>query len=115
MSGEPPIDELKAIAHPVRFRILEVLSAGELSVGEIDQAADIGQPALSQQLGVLRKAGLVETRKEAKLVYYSLADGRIGRIATALQAIAGEGGALADPLVTVRKPAPGAANFARLT
>ncbi|MFW5634760.1 MAG: ArsR/SmtB family transcription factor, partial [Erythrobacter sp.] len=84
MTMAPPIEELKAIAHPLRFRILEVLSGSELSVGEIDQAADIGQPALSQQLGVLRKAGLVETRKEAKLVYYSLAADRIGTLAAAL-------------------------------
>lgn len=112
MSDAPPIEELKAIAHPVRFRILEVLSAGELSVGEIDQAADIGQPALSQQLGVLRKAGLVETRKEAKLVFYSLAAERIAALSSALGRIAGSG--QGEPAV-LRTPAPGVANFARLT
>lgn len=114
MSEEPPIEELKAIAHPLRFRILQVLGEGELSVGEIDRAADIGQPALSQQLGVLRKAGLVETRKEAKLVYYSLASEPIARLARALGAIAGGAGAGAEPEAH-RTPAPGVANFARLT
>jgi len=112
MSGEPPIDELKAIAHPVRFRILELLSQGELSVGEIDQAADIGQPALSQQLGVLRKAGLVETRKDAKLVFYSLAAERIAALSAAFGRIAGA--SQARPAAQ-RTPAPGVANFARLT
>jgi DNA-binding transcriptional ArsR family regulator len=112
MSGEPPIEELKAIAHPVRFRILEVLSEGELSVGEIDQAAEIGQPALSQQLGVLRKAGLVETRKEAKLVFYSLVADRIAAISAAL---AGISGTSEDEPTRLRTPAPGVANFARLT
>ncbi|QIQ87106.1 helix-turn-helix transcriptional regulator [Erythrobacter sp.] len=116
MSDEPPIEELKAIAHPLRFRILEVLGEGELSVGEIDRAADIGQPALSQQLGVLRKAGLVETRKEAKLVYYSLASEPIARLARALGAIAGgaDAGVGQEPEAR-RTPAPGVANFARLT
>ena len=112
MSDEAPIEALKAIAHPVRFRILEVLSQGELSVGEIDQAADIGQPALSQQLGVLRKAGLVETRKEAKLVYYSLVAERIAAVSAALGRIAGSG---KDESTVLRTPAPGVANFARLT
>jgi len=69
--SDAPIDELKALAHPLRFRILEVLRNGERNVGEIEEASGIGQPALSQQLGVLRKAGLVETRKDAKLVFYS--------------------------------------------
>ena len=72
--SEGLIEELKAIAHPLRLRILEVLREGERNVGEIEEVAQIGQPALSQQLGVLRKAGLVETRKEAKLVYYSLGE-----------------------------------------
>jgi DNA-binding transcriptional ArsR family regulator len=113
VSEEPPIEELKAIAHPLRFRILEVLGEGELSVGEIDRAADIGQPALSQQLGVLRKAGLVETRKEAKLVYYSLASEPIARLAKALAAIAGSAGE-GEGGEAQRTPAPGVANFARL-
>lgn len=112
MSDEPPIEDLKAIAHPLRFRILEVLGEGELSVGEIDRAAEIGQPALSQQLGVLRKAGLVETRKEAKLVYYSLVADRIAALSAAIGRIAGGG---EDPIPALRTPAPGVANFARLT
>ena len=116
MNENPPIEQLKAIAHPLRFRILEVLGGGELSVGAIDEAADIGQPALSQQLGVLRKAGLVATRKEAKLVYYSLAGDTIAAIAETLAALAGEstGESTGDLLPGLRTPAPGAANFARL-
>ncbi len=62
------IEALKALAHPLRFRILTALAAGERNVGEIEQVTAISQPGLSQQLGVLRKAGLVDTRKEAKLV-----------------------------------------------
>jgi len=106
------IEELKALAHPLRFRILEVLSAGERNVGEIEEAAQIGQPALSQQLGVLRKGGLVETRKEAKLVYY-----RLG--AEQLSAVADLVGGLVPNAETAesaaRSPSPGVANFARLS
>ena len=66
------IELLKAIAHPGRFAILSALSGRERNVGEIEAASRIGQPTLSQQLGVLRKAGLVESRREAKLVYYRI-------------------------------------------
>ena len=74
-----PIFELKAelfraMAHPARIRALEVLVDGERSVGEI--ASEIGLEAshLSQQLGVLRRAGLVATRRQASTVYYSIRD-----------------------------------------
>jgi DNA-binding transcriptional ArsR family regulator len=106
------IEELKAIAHPLRLRILQVLRGTELNVGEIDNAAGIGQPALSQQLGVLRKAGLVETRKDAKLVYYRLAS---DRLSTVVDAIAGLVETQSTPEPSGRTPSPGAANFARLS
>ncbi len=67
-------DVLKALAHDVRLRIMRtLLENGEKSVGELEALTGIGQPGLSQQLGILRKAELVQTRREAKLVYYSLA------------------------------------------
>lgn len=112
MTTEAPIDELKAIAHPLRFRIVEVLRAGELNVGEIEQASGIGQPALSQQLSVLRKAGLVETRKEAKLVFYKLNHARLAEIGAVV------GGLNEVPVredAPSRTPSPGVANFARLS
>ena len=112
MSENAPIAELKALAHPLRFQILQVLKSGELNVGEIEQATGIGQPALSQQLSVLRKAELVETRKEAKLVYYSLAAERLSK----LTALIGNPDAGQDaPTRQTRRPAPGVANFARLS
>ncbi len=54
----PPIEELKAIAHPLRFLIMKILLKGELNVGQIEKISSIGQPMLSQQLSILRKAGL---------------------------------------------------------
>lgn len=65
----------KALAHPVRVRALEVLAEGrERSVGDL--AAEVGVEAahLSQQLGILRGASLVVSRREATTVYYSLKD-----------------------------------------
>lgn len=69
---DAPIDLLKAMAHPARFAILQCLAAGERNVGDIEQASGIGQPALSQQLAVLRDSGLVNTRREAKMVFYRI-------------------------------------------
>ena len=64
----------RALAHPARIRALEVLVDGERAVGEL--AAEVGvEPShLSQQLAVLRRAGLVVTRREATTVYYSIRD-----------------------------------------
>lgn len=105
------IDELKALAHPLRFRILGLLRDGERNVGEIEEATMIGQPGLSQQLGVLRKAGLVETRKEAKMVYYRCGRERL----TALAELVGDLVPESDSPATARRSAsPGAANFARI-
>lgn len=112
MADEVPIDALKAIAHPVRFRLLQVLQQGERNVGEIEEASGVGQPSLSQQLAVLRTAGLVETRKEAKLVYYTLARKALGELASLLAGF-GDGTAPAAP--SRPTPAPTAANFARLS
>lgn len=74
-----PVSELKAemfkaLGHPARIRVLEVLSDGEHSVGDMQPLVGIESSHLSQQLGVLRRAGLVVTRKEGASVIYSLAD-----------------------------------------
>jgi DNA-binding transcriptional ArsR family regulator len=111
MTNDAPIEELKAIAHPLRFQIVQLLRAGELNVGEIEIASGIGQPALSQQLGVLRKAQLVETRKDAKLVFYSLNKDRLAEIG---RLIGAHGTAGTSNRPRVHTPLAGAANFARL-
>lgn len=74
-----PISALKAemfraLSHPARIRILETLSNGERSVGEMQPAIGIELSHLSQQLGVLRRAGLVTSRKEGQSVFYSVKD-----------------------------------------
>ncbi len=65
---------LKALAHEARLLLLCQLSQGECSVGELEELLDIHQPSLSQQLGVLRAEGLVDTRRDGKNIYYRVAD-----------------------------------------
>lgn len=67
----------KTLSHPLRIRVLELLSEREHSVGELLRAIDIEASNLSQQLAVLRRAGLVATRKEGSAVYYSLVSTQI--------------------------------------
>jgi ArsR family transcriptional regulator len=74
-----PISEVKAelfkaLANPARIRVLEVLAGGERSVSELQPLVGIEASHLSQQLGVLRRAGLVTTRKEGTSVFYSISD-----------------------------------------
>ena len=63
---------LKALANARRLFILCQLLERELSVGELNERLGLSQSALSQHLAVLRRDELVETRKEAQTVYYSL-------------------------------------------
>ena len=72
---EVKADLFKALAHPVRVRALEVLAEGrEHSVGDLAAEIGIESAHLSQQLSILRRAGLVVSRREATTVYYSLKD-----------------------------------------
>jgi ArsR family transcriptional regulator len=64
---------LKALANTDRLLLLCQLSQEELCVQDLEERLDIHQPTLSQQLGVLRTEGLVETRREGKRIYYRVA------------------------------------------
>lgn len=61
---------LKALANPDRLQLLCQLVEGERCVGDLGAATGIGQPSLSQQLGVLRAEQLVETRRDGQRVFY---------------------------------------------
>ena len=63
---------LKTLANPDRLLLLCQLSQGERNVGELEALLGIVQPTLSQQLAVLRREGLVDTRREGKQVYYRI-------------------------------------------
>ena len=78
---------LKALANENRLMILCTLSEGEMSVGQLNQRMDLSQSALSQHLAVLRRDGLVSTRREAQTIYYTLAAGPAGRIIETLHGI----------------------------
>lgn len=64
---------LKSLSHPDRLLLLCQLTQGEFCVGELERLVGVGQPSLSQQLGILRKDELVSTRREGKQIYYSIA------------------------------------------
>ena len=78
---------LKALANPERLLLLCQLSQGECSVGELEEQLDIHQPTLSQQLGVLRREGLVETRRDGKKIFYRVGDARLLALLQALYAL----------------------------
>ncbi len=80
-----PLYELKAeffktLAHPGRIRALELLSTGEMSVGELQSQIGLEPSHLSQQLAVLRRAGLVVTRRQGTSVYYSLSSPELAEL-----------------------------------
>ena len=70
----------KALAHPLRIRILDALREGEIGVNELCSRLEVEQSNLSQQLGVLRSRNLVVGRKEGNNVYYSVQDREIFRL-----------------------------------
>lgn len=68
---------LRTLANEDRLLLLCQLSQGEMSVSELEEALEIHQPTLSQQLGVLRTENLVQTRRDGKRIFYSVADQKI--------------------------------------
>lgn len=83
---------MRTLGHDTRLRLIAVLlTQGEKSVGEIEALTGIVQPGLSQQLGVLRKAELVQTRRVAKQVHYSIATDAFAEVAVFLASLASTG------------------------
>ena len=75
---------LKALANENRLMLLCTLAEGELSVGQLNERIPLSQSALSQHLALLRRDGLVHTRRAAQQVFYSLADGPAAHVIEAL-------------------------------
>ena len=71
---------LKSLANDRRLLILCHLSEHEKSVGELEQLVDLSQSALSQHLARLRRDELVQTRREAQTIYYSIASAEAGAV-----------------------------------
>ncbi|WP_142501823.1 ArsR/SmtB family transcription factor [Klebsiella sp. 2680] len=77
-------DVLRGLANRDRLLLMCQLSQGEANVAELEVAVGISQPTLSQQLGVMRRLKLVETRREGKMVFYRIEDQRIMRLLNTL-------------------------------
>ncbi|MGZ9722055.1 ArsR/SmtB family transcription factor [Rhizobium miluonense] len=70
-------DFMRLFGTPSRLILLCHIAQKERSVGEIQDDLGLKQPGLSQQLGELRQAGVVQTRRESRQIYYSIADDRV--------------------------------------
>ncbi len=78
-------DILKAIANPRRREILRLVWDQELAAGDIARRFDVSWPAVSQNLGVLRKAGLLTERREANRRYYRANPAALGSLRAAIE------------------------------
>ena len=70
----------KTLGHPARIRILELLREGEKSVSDLIPAVGLESSHLSQQLGVMRRANLLQTRKDGSNVIYSVTNPMIFKL-----------------------------------
>lgn len=71
---------LKSISNAKRLEILYHLHKEELSVGKLEKLVGLSQSALSQHLAVLRRAGVVKTRRSAQTIYYSIDNANVLKI-----------------------------------
>lgn len=74
---EPVARLFSLLAHPARLRILDLLRRGEARVCHLQAVLGVPQPYVSQQLRVLREAGLISQRREGLYIYYRLADPQV--------------------------------------
>jgi ArsR family transcriptional regulator len=98
----------KTLGHPARIRVLELLAEREHAVAELLADVAIEATSLSQQLAVLRRAGLVSTRKEGSSVIYSLTSPRVAELLLVARGILTE--VLAEQvelLADLRRPTTG--------
>jgi len=76
---------LKSIAHPIRLKVLCFLMDGEKTVGEIEKEFGSTISNISQHLTILRKMNIINRRKEANFMYYSIKDERILKLISTLK------------------------------
>jgi len=77
----------RVLGHPVRIRILELLSDGERTVGDLQARLELDSSGTSQHLGALRQLGLLEARREGTSVYYRIKDPRVSQLLTVARQI----------------------------
>jgi DNA-binding transcriptional ArsR family regulator len=118
--AEAAANFMKSLANPNRLMIACALLEGERSVGDLETSLGLRQPSLSQQLAELRENGIVEARREAKQVFYRIADARADALLAILRQIfCGEmpdlkSAATAPRAAPARKKFTEAAMFARV-
>jgi DNA-binding transcriptional ArsR family regulator len=77
----------RALAHPTRIRLLEILVRGGRTVQELQEALDLDQPIVSQQLAVLRNQNVVSAHKQGLSVRYTVRDPLVGELLAVARAI----------------------------
>lgn len=83
-----PLSQLfRALGDETRLRIVALLSHGELCVCHLETALDLNQPNASRQLGILKSAGIVDSRREGTWVYYSITKQEHATVAKALDVL----------------------------
>ena len=77
---------LKALAHPHRLRILQMLLRGEYAVGELAEACEIPSHMASEHLRLMQRCGFLKATKEGRFVYYSVAEPHLASIMACIEA-----------------------------
>lgn len=105
---KPQAGLFKTLMHPARLAILDVLREGEECVCHIEAALGYRQAYISQQLMVLRDAGLVQDRREGWNIFYRVSDARVFAVLDAAQSMMGRAGQTArrEPARAVKCPCP---------
>ena len=81
---EKMAETLKAVAHPIRLQITNILMNGEQSVGELVKKLGTKQSLTSQQLSILKSRGVLKSRRNGNVVYYSVVQSGIRNIIAAI-------------------------------
>jgi DNA-binding transcriptional ArsR family regulator len=87
---ELQVQIFKVLTHPARLAILEILRDGEHCVCHIEAYLGYRQAYISQQLAVMREAGLIQDRRDGWNIYYRVSDARIYDVLDAVQQISGK-------------------------
>lgn len=71
---------LRAVAHPIRLQVVELLATGEMCVGQISEALNEKQAITSQQLNIMKDKGLLTSRREGTKVFYRLENQNVTQV-----------------------------------
>jgi len=114
MTVSDAIEAYRALGHEARLTIMQTLATGEMNVGDIERATGIAQPGLSQQLAILRNAGLVVPRRQAKAVFYSVDQKLLAELADLTASLGRVARGSSPGPSGIQFPATGGAVFAQI-